>query len=248
MTRLYQSLRKRMDKAIHLYQMIEEKDRILIGVSGGPDSLTLLKLLHDRCIHGDHQFSILAVHIDLGFQEYEPCNSTVLKSYFENLGVAYRIVPSKIQQLALDPHTRKSPCFVCSHHRRKIIYETAHAEGCAKIAYGHHKDDIVETLLMNILYSRKIEAMSPVQDVFKGTMRIIRPLAFAEEAMIKRFVNESVLPKLPRLCPMDGKTRRQKVKEMIASLQGSEKNTNIRENIFKSFSHVNMQSDPLFTK
>ena len=90
--------------------------------------------------------------------------------------------------------------------------------------------------------------MSPAQNVFKGTMRIIRPLSFIEETMLKKYVGESLLPQLPRLCPMDGQTRRQKVKELIASLQESEENANIRENIFKSLSYINIQSDPLLIK
>ncbi|MFC1501916.1 ATP-binding protein [bacterium] len=243
MTRLYKTLRKAMDKAVHLYDMIEEQDRILVGVSGGPDSLSLLKLLYDRYLFMDKCFSLLAVHVDLGFPQKEPLNRKLLKDYFEKLGVGYRIIQTQIQELALDPKARKKPCFICSHNRRKKIYETANAEGCTKIAYGHHKDDIVETLLMNILYSRKIEAMSPVQDVFKGEMQIIRPLAFIQESLIKKFAMEAHLPLLPRLCPVDGHTRRQTIKEMISSLNESEKKSNIRENIFKSLSHVNIKSD-----
>jgi tRNA 2-thiocytidine biosynthesis protein TtcA len=243
MTLLYKTLRKRMDKAIELYRMIEENDRILIGVSGGPDSLSLLKLIHDRFLFIDNSFSLVVVHVDLGFRQSEPSNRKVLQAYFEKLNVEHRIVQTRIQRLALSRTARKNPCFICSHYRRKEIYEIAHAAGCNKIAYGHHKDDIIETLLMNILYSRRIEAMSPVQKIFKGSMHIIRPLILIEESLLKKFSEESQLPHLPRLCPLDGQTRRQKVKEIIASLHDSEKNTNIRENIFRSLSHVNIPYD-----
>jgi tRNA 2-thiocytidine biosynthesis protein TtcA len=125
-------------------------------------------------------------------------------------------------------------------YRRKEIYKIAAGEKCNKIAYGHHQDDIIETLLINILYGRKIGAMNPVQDVFGGKMRIIRPFVYVEEAMLKKFASEAGLPVLPRLCPMDGNTRRQKVKELIRSLQKSEKYANIRKNIFKALQHVEL--------
>jgi tRNA 2-thiocytidine biosynthesis protein TtcA len=128
-------------------------------------------------------------------------------------------------------------------NRRRKIYEIAHHEGCNKIAYGHHKDDIVETLLINILFGRKIEAMCPVQEVFKGRMHVIRPLMYVEEALLKKFASESGLPDLPRPCPVDGHTRRQKVKDLIAALQKEEKNANITGNIFKSLSHINLKPE-----
>ena len=237
-----------MEKAILDYAMIKSGDRILVGVSGGPDSLTLLKLLHDRFIYVKDDFSLFVLHIDLGFQEAEPKSWFRLELYFQELGVDYRIVHTDISSRALDPRARKNPCFICSLNRRRAVYETAHEQGCNKIAYGHHKDDIVETLLINILYGRKIEAMCPVQEIFRGKMHIIRPLTYVEENLLKKFAQESNLPALPRLCPADGKTRRQRVKEIISSLQRSEKNANIRENIFKSLRHVKITSTPFATK
>ncbi len=102
----------------------------------------------------------------------------------------------------------------------------AHEQRCNKIAYGHHKDDIVETLLINILYGRKIEAMNTVQEIFKGKMHIIRPLAYIEEDLLKEFAEESNLPVLSNPCPMDGHTRRQKIKELIVSPTSNEKRMN----------------------
>ena len=239
-TRLHKKIRSAMEKAIQEYRMIEDGDRVLIGVSGGPDSLSLLHLLKERQRYADEAHALLAVHIDLGFKQAEPENWRTLQSHIQDLGVDYRIVHTDISRHALAPDAKKNPCFICSIHRRRKIYELAHREGCNKIAYGHHKDDIVETLLINILFGRKIEAMNPVQEVFKGRMHIIRPLAYVEEELLKKFAREQKLPGLPRLCPADGRTRRQKVKEIIADLQDSEKKANIRENIFKALAHVHV--------
>lgn len=239
-TRLHKKLRSMMEKVIREYGMIEDGDRVLVGVSGGPDSLTLLNLMLGRQAYAEEKYELIVGHIDLGFRQEEPTNRRRLDSHFESLGIDYHVVPTNISDHALAPDARKNPCFICSVHRRRKIYELAHRNGCNKIAYGHHKDDIVETLLINILFGRKIEAMHPVQEVFKGKMHIIRPLAYAEEELLKKFAREQDLPDLPRLCPADGATRRQKVKEIIATLQGEEPKSNIRENIFKSLSHVNI--------
>lgn len=237
MTQLQKTLRKKMMKALFDYQMIKKGDRILVGISGGADSLSLLKLLSDEFIQTIHPFSFTAVHVDLGFQEKELQESHVLESYFRKSGVAYQIVRTDIYHRAFAPDAKKNPCFICSMYRRRKIYETAHREQCNKIAYGHHRDDIVETLLLNILYGRKIEAMNPVQEVFRGTMHIIRPFVYIEEILLKQFAHESKLPVLPKMCPVDGSSRRQKVKEMIDRLQAEEKFANIRKNIFRSLYH-----------
>ncbi len=239
MTQLHKKLRKKMVKALYDYRMIEKGDRILVGISGGADSLSLITLLSDAFIQSIHSFSFVAVHIDLGFQEKKPEKADLLKSYFERLGVEYRIVRTHIYERAFDPYAVKNPCFICSLYRRRKIYETAHREECNKIAYGHHRDDIIETLLMNMMYSRKIEAMNPVQEVFKGKMHIIRPFVYIEETLLKQFARELKLPVLPKLCPEDGSSRRQKIKEIIDYLQSEEKHANIRKNIFRALYHSN---------
>jgi len=240
MTRLYRQLKSRMDKAILKFNMIEKGDRILICVSGGPDSLCLLHLLKDRLKYRQYPFTFIVLHVDLGFGSPASQTGRTLEDYLSSLDVDTRILRTDISRMALAPDARKNPCFICSHHRRHQVYKTAHQEKCNKIAYGHHKDDIVETLLINILFGRKIEAMNPVQEVFKGKMHIIRPFTYIEESMLKRYAREAGFPVFRRQCPVDGYTRRQKIKEMIADLQSSEKNANIRENIFKSLSHVHI--------
>ncbi len=243
MTRLHRLLQKQMEKAIHDFKMIEEGDRILVGVSGGADSLSLIKLLRERQILFGQQFSLLAVHIDLGFQSNDYKRERILRSYFDKLGLKGLIIKTRIGEEALSKDARKNPCFICSMYRRRKIYQAAHEHGCNKIAYAHHKDDVIETLLINIIYGRKIEAMNPVQEVFKGKMHIIRPFIYIEEALLKKFVVEAEITTLNKICPVDGKSRRQKIKDIIGALQESEKYANIKENIFKSLRHVSINPE-----
>ena len=238
-SKLHKLLRKQMEKAILEYRMIEKGDRVMVGVSGGVDSLTLLKLLMERKNYLALDFSLTAVHVDLGFEKVKGYQKR-LEDFVKSLGMEYHLISTQISKAALAPDATKNPCFICSHYRRKKIYEAAHREKCNKIAYGHHKDDIIETLLMNILYSRKIEAMNPVQEVFKGNMFIIRPLTYVYENSIKKFARESHFPLLKTGCPVDGTTRRETVKAIIKNLEKKEKKSNIKENIFKSLRHVNV--------
>ena len=220
--------------------MITHGDRVLVGVSGGADSLTLLSLMAERQRHVPPPFVLVAAHIDGGFPGSDPQNLVRLESHFQSLDVPYRIIKAPIAQKALDPQATKNPCFICAHERRRAIYHLAHELGCNKIAYAHHKDDIIETLLLNILYGRRVEAMHPVQEVFGGSMHIIRPLALTDEWQVKAYAREQALPTWPKVCPIDGNSRRQKIKELIRTLQAGEKNANIRENIFKAMHHVNL--------
>lgn len=237
MTRTEAKIRSLAAKAVFEYNMIEDGDRLLLGVSGGPDSLALFELFRNGFADIRRNFRILAVHIDLGFDQPPPANAQVLESHFRSAGVDYRIVRTQIASRALDPAAKKNPCFICSLYRRRAIYEVAREEGCNKIAYGHHRDDIIETLFLNILYDRVIGAMNPVQGLFRNSLFIIRPFLYVDEWLLKNFAEQSGLPRLPRICPMDGKTRREKIKKMIASIQRSEPDLHIRDNIFKSLQH-----------
>jgi tRNA 2-thiocytidine biosynthesis protein TtcA len=223
--------------------MIRPGDRIAVCVSGGPDSLSLLNLFLDGFGYATNDFTLLAVHVDMGFPQTDgPKNRQVLEAHFRDLRVDHRIDQTRIADEILSPEARKNPCFICSLQRRKRVYEIAHSEKCNVVAYGHHQDDIIETLLLNILYGRKIGTMYPVQTLFGDRMTLIRPFVYIEEARLKRFARESRLPQLPRLCPMDGNTRRQRVKEEIARLQKTERHADIRKNIFKSLYHLELEN------
>jgi tRNA 2-thiocytidine biosynthesis protein TtcA len=230
-----------MERAIVDFGMVRPGDRIAVCVSGGPDSLSLLNLFADGFGYATSDFSLVAVHIDLGFPQPAPGNAELLESHFQRLHVEYRVAKTDIAGQVFSPLAKKNPCFLCSLHRRKRIYEIAEETHCNKIAYGHHQDDIIETLMINILYGRKIGTMYPIQDIFQGRMALIRPFLYARESLIKRFAQEAGLPNLPRLCPADGHTRRQRVKEAIARLQHGEHFADLRVNIFKSLYHLELR-------
>lgn len=224
-----------MGKAIHRYGLIQDGDRIIVGVSGGKDSLTLLHLLQERRKRVPIDYELVPVHIDLGFDSER---AEILKNFFEAQGLSYHIEFTDIGKRANSPENRENPCFLCSWERRKRIFHLAHRLQCNKIALGHHKDDIIETLLLNIFYSAEISTMLPVQTLFKGKITLIRPLALIEEKKIERFAREMGLPFGPSGCPSSGKTKRKEVKELIEALE--RKNRKVKGNIFRSLSNIKL--------
>jgi tRNA 2-thiocytidine biosynthesis protein TtcA len=228
-------IRSLMGKAIHRFGLIEDGDRIVVGVSGGKDSLTLLHLLNERRKRVPIRYELIPVHIDLGFNSGR---TEILKDFFESRGLSYHIEFTDIGKRANSSENRENPCFLCSWERRKRLFYLAQHLKCNKIALGHHKDDIIETLLLNIFYSAEISTMLPLQALFKGKMTLIRPLALIEEKKIERFAREMRLPFGPCGCPVSGKTKRKEVKELIETLE--KKNRRIKGNIFRALSNIKM--------
>jgi tRNA 2-thiocytidine biosynthesis protein TtcA len=202
-------IRSLMGKAIHQYGLIHDGDRILVGVSGGKDSLSLLHLLHERRKRVQTHYELIPVHIELGFDSER---AILLKEFFESQGLSYHIEFTDIGKRANSSENRENPCFLCSWERRKRLFQLAYRLGCNKVALGHHKDDIIETLLLNIFYSGEISTMLPLQSLFKGKITIIRPLALLDEKTIERFAREKGLPFGSSGCPSSGKTKRKRSK------------------------------------
>jgi tRNA 2-thiocytidine biosynthesis protein TtcA len=224
-----------MGKAIHRYGLIQDGDRILVGVSGGKDSLTLLQLLQERRARVPIDYELVGVHIDLGF---DSGRVEILKDFFKSQDLPYHIELTDIGRRANSRENRENPCFLCSWERRKRLFRLAHQLKCNKIALGHHKDDIIETLLLNIFYSAEISTMLPLQPLFKGKITLIRPLVLIEEKKIERFAQEMDLPFAPSGCPSSGKTKRKEIKELIEAAQM--KNRRVKGNIFRSLSNVKL--------
>lgn len=228
-------LNKWLEKASLDYGMIEEGDRILVGVSGGTDSLALLDLLHDPKIHVPPNYSVLAVNIDLGFDpEYKDFD--VLERFLRDAGHEYIMEKTDIGPLAHSEYNKKNPCFLCSRLRRKRLFEIAGERGCNKIALAHHKDDIIETLLINLFYGREISTMVPKQPIFKGAMHIIRPFAYIREPLIKRYGKEAGYPAIENKCPTSKTSRRLYIKNLLNIME--KENRLVRENIFRAMKHV----------
>jgi len=225
-----------MELAINDYQMIQPGDRMLVGISGGADSFTLLTLLSGKKIFIPADISIIAVHLDLGFEQNNEANLQRLEKYFQENDYEYYIEKSSIGPLAHSDVNIHNPCFLCSRLRRKRIFEIAKEKGCNKIAYGHHKDDIVETLLLNIFFGREISTMKPNQEFFNGLLHIIRPLCYIWEKKIKEFAKEQQFPVFENGCPTSATSKRRVIKNMLHEL--SRENKLIKENIFKAMKHV----------
>jgi tRNA 2-thiocytidine biosynthesis protein TtcA len=233
-TKLFLHLKKWLEKAVLDYNMIEEGDRLLIGVSGGADSFALLDLLDSPMIFVP-RFSFIAVNIDMGFDpDYIAYNQ--LEKYLRENNYSRLLEKTDIGLLAHSEYNKKNPCFLCSRLRRKRIFEIAEQEGCSKIAFAHHQDDIIETLLINMFYGREISTMMPMQSIFGGKLHIIRPLAYLREELIKKYSRERQFPTVKNACPSSENSRRIYIKKLLNDLE--RENKDIRHNIFTAMSHV----------
>lgn len=226
-------LRKRFEETLMKHQMISPGDRVLVGVSGGADSLTLLTLFTGPLLFTPKPEFILAVYIDLGFDDGS--QGKRLERYFQENGHCYRIEKTEIGLLAHSEFNRKaSPCFLCSRLRRKRLFELARDFRCNKLALAHNRDDVIETFLLNVFFAREISTMIPTQCYFRGEFQLIRPLVYMEERLIKRFAREAGLPIIENPCPSNGTTKRAYIKELLKKLEQENPNVKIKENIFKA--------------
>jgi tRNA 2-thiocytidine biosynthesis protein TtcA len=221
---------KRVGRAIMDYKMLADGDKIAVAVSGGKDSITLLRVLNDRRAFVPIKYDLLAVHIDLG---YPRSYAKSLEKYFKKIGVKYHIEKVDV----LKKTKRKDiTCFWCSWNRRKALFQAADRLGCSKVALGHHKDDIIETILLNLFFQGEISAMSPKQELFKGKITLIRPLAYVEEYMIKRFAREEKIPHDSCRCPNSITSNRTRMSRIISELK--EVCPDVKTNIFKSVKRI----------
>lgn len=221
---------KRVGRAIMDYRMLKDGDKIAVAVSGGKDSLTLLRVLSDRRAFVPIKYELLAVHVDLG---YPRSYAASLSRYFKKIGVKYHI--EKVDVLKRSK-PKDITCFWCSWNRRKALFESAGRLGFNKVALGHHKDDIVETILLNLFFQGEISAMSPKQKLFKGKITLIRPLAYVEEHMIERFAREEGLLKLSCTCPNSITSNRARIGRIIAEIK--KVCPDVKTNIFRSLQRI----------
>jgi tRNA 2-thiocytidine biosynthesis protein TtcA len=207
-------LLKKVGKTIKKYGMIEEGDRVLVGVSGGKDSFTLLKILNDRRGFYPNQYELLALHVVTDLACEGLADPGALEDYFKTHGYNYRIAHLKLNQEGRDP----SP-FWCSKNRRRVLFETANRLGYNKIALGHHRNDVIETLLLNIFYHGEVSTMLPCQSLFNGKMHIIRPLYNMPESDTKKFCFLHNFSAVSCRCPVEKETKREMFKRMLDEVE-----------------------------
>lgn len=212
MQRILSTLRK----AIEEFNMIEEGDKIAVGVSGGKDSLTLLLALKNLQIFFPKHFDIIAITIDPGFPEF---NSSFIEHFCQEHNIELIIEHTSIKQIVFDERNEKNPCSLCANLRRGILHSTAVQHGCNKIALGHNLDDVLETFFLNLLYGGRIHTFSPKNYLDRSQITVIRPLVFTEEKEIKRFIRKANITPMSKCCPMDGFSKREDMKQLISNFK-----------------------------
>ena len=211
-----QRILSHMRKAIEEYHMIEENDKIGICLSGGKDSITLLHAFKALQRFYPKKFEIIAISIDPGFEFFD---IELLQNTCDKLEIPLFIEKSHAKEIVFDIRKEKNPCSLCANLRRGIINSIAIREGCNKIALGHNQDDVLETFLLNLFYTGSIGTFSPVSYMDRTRITLIRPLIYTPEKDTKRFVKKNNLTIMPKVCPMDGTSKRESMKEMIITLQ-----------------------------
>lgn len=214
-------------KAIDDYHMIEEGDRIAVGISGGKDSLTLLYALSGLRRFYPKKFDLIAITVDLGF---ENLNLEKIEALCRELQVEYTIVRTDIGKIIFEDRKETNPCSLCAKMRKGALNDAIKAAGCNKIAYAHHKDDVVETMLMSLIFEGRFHTFSPVTYLDRMDLTVIRPLMYMNEADVIGFIHKYDVPVVKSPCPADGHTKREYVKQLLRQL--NLENPGVKERMF----------------
>ena len=204
-----------MRKAIDEYNMIEDGDKIAVALSGGKDSITMLHAFKALQRFYPKKFNIIAISIDPGFEFFD---TDFLQNMCNKLEIPLFIEKSNAKEIVFDIRKEKNPCSLCANLRRGIINSVAIREGCNKIALGHNEDDVLETFLLNLFYTGSINTFSPVSYMDRSKITLIRPLIYTSEKDTRRFVRKNNLEVMPKVCPMDGTSKREDMKQLIFTL------------------------------
>lgn len=202
-------------KAVDEYQMIEEGDHIAVGISGGKDSLTLLYALHGLKRFYPKKFELTAITVDLGFDDFD---LTPIHELCKELDVPYIVEKTDIYNVLFNIRKESNPCSLCAKMRKGALNDAIKKAGCNKIAYAHHKDDVVETMLLSLIFEGRFHSFSPKTYLDRMDLTLIRPLMFVDEMDVIGFQHKYNLPVVKSKCPVDGYTKRQYAKELVRQL------------------------------
>lgn len=202
-------------KAVDEYQMIEEGDHIAVGISGGKDSLTLLYALHGLKRFYPKHFELSAITVDLGFEDFD---LSPIQELCKEMEVPYTVVKSDIYNILFNVRKESNPCSLCAKMRKGALNEAIKELGCNKVAYAHHKDDIIETMLLSLIFEGRFHSFSPRTYLDRMDLTVIRPIMFVDEMDVIGFQHKYDLPVVKSKCPVDGYTKRQYAKELVRQL------------------------------
>ena len=223
-------------QAVDEYEMIQEGDKIAVGISGGKDSLTLLYALVNLQKFYPKQFDLVAVTVDLG---YEGFDLTGIQKLCENLRVEYHIINTKIGEMVTSDTLGGSACSLCARLRKGALNDAAKELGCNKVAYGHHMDDVIETMMLALIFEGRFCSFWPVTHLDKSDLTVIRPMIYVPETDVKGFENKMNLPVSKNPCPIDGSTKREYVKNLIKQL--NLENPGVKKRLFHAIKDGNLE-------
>ena len=226
-------------RAIDDYGMIEDGDKIAVGISGGKDSLTLLYALHGLKRFYPHPFELEAITVDLGHPGFD---LTAIRKLCEEMEIPYTVVKTDIAQIIFDERKESNPCSLCAKMRKGALNEAIKKSGCNKVAYAHHKDDIVETMLLSLIFEGRFHSFSPKTYLDRMDLTVIRPLMYVNEADVRGFMNKYNLPVVKSPCPADGYTKREYAKNLLRQLNLEHRGA--KERMFAAIVNGNIKGWP----
>lgn len=222
-------------QAINDFDMIQDGDKVAVGLSGGKDSLALLHILNDYKKFSPEKFELIAITLNPGGVDNSPLHNLCKK-----LDVEFHEVQTDIKEIVFDIRKEKNPCSLCANLRRGALNDTAKKLGCNKVALGHHKDDAVETFVMSMFYEGRVNCFSPKTYMDRQELTIIRPMIYIDEYMTIKAAKDFKYPIIENPCPANGHTNRQQIKELVANL--SKNMPNVKRNLFKALNNPDQLS------
>ena len=240
---LCRKITQRFHKACADYNLLEDGDRVLIGLSGGKDSLALTELLGRRSKIYKPRFTVTALHVRVKERDYQT-DLSYLESFCLEAGVPLIVRDTEIGEPPANANANANagPCFLCAWYRRKTLFNVAQELGCNKIAFGHHRDDVLETLLMNLIYQGAFATMPPMLQFDKMPIRIIRPLCLIDEADLIAYAAERGYQKQTKLCPFEHVSSRAQVKQLLADIKTL--NPEAADSIFAAMTNIKSEYLP----
>lgn len=225
-------IEKSVGRAINRYSLIKENDRVAVALSGGKDSLVMLETVSGRRKRLPVSYEVMAVHVHVKNIGYET-DHDFINDFCCKLNVPLHIIETEAD---LDRDKNKSVCFICSWLRRKELFDFVKREKCSKLAFGHHRDDAVETLIMNMISNSSISSMPPSLSMFDGEFDLIRPLILLGEDEISAYADLKNYPPQVKVCPHGDKTRRADARRLLLEMEKID--SNARNNIYSSMSNI----------